>query len=203
MLHLAVKRNSIELVTLLISNRVHVKAKCNNGFSALDHAAWNSNIELISVLLRTGALKSDKCYIDSSLLSPDFTLNKFYPKYNFKELNQINSLNFEPNKEVHIKVTRLSEYGERYKLFVIKKNTFENKFNLKEYGITLVKDRNKIVIDNLKWNGLAKKAGVEIGDIVSEFKVENLDRPNKAFVYPIALILLFIFGYLNYKRKLN
>ncbi len=141
--------------------------------------------------------------ISISLLSPDFTLNKFYPKYNFKELNQINSLNFEPNKEVHIKVTRLSEYGERYKLFVIQKNTFENKFNLKEYGITLVKDKNKIVIDNLKWNGLAKKAGVEIGDIVSEFKVENLDRPNKAFVYPIALILLFIFGYLNYKRKLS
>ncbi len=141
--------------------------------------------------------------ISISLLSPDFTLNKFYPKYNFKELNQINSLNFEPNKEVHIKVTRLSEYGERYKLFVIQKNTFENKFNLEEYGITLVKDKNKIVIDNLKWNGLAKKAGVEIGDIVSEFKVENLDRPNKAFVYPIALILLFIFGYLNYKRKLN
>ncbi len=141
--------------------------------------------------------------ISISLLSPDFTLNKFYPKYNFKELNQINSLNFEPNKEVHIKVTRLSEYGERYKLFVIQKNTFENNFNLEEYGITLVKDKNKVVIDNLKWNGLAKKAGVEIGDIVSEFKVENLDRPNKAFVYPIALILLFIFGYLNYKRKLN
>ena len=141
--------------------------------------------------------------ISISLLSPDFALNKFYPKYNFKEPNQINLINLEPNKEVHLKVTRLSEYGERYKLFVIKKNTFENKFNLEEYGITLVENENKITVDNLKWNGLAKKEGFEMGDIISEFKIENLDRPNKAIVYPIALIFLFIFGYLNYKRKLN
>ena len=141
--------------------------------------------------------------ISISLLSPDFALNKFYPKYNFKDLNQINLINLEPNKEVHLKVTRLSEYGERYKLFVIKKNTFKNKFNLEEYGVTLVKDENKIVVDNLKWNSLAEKEGFEIGDIVSEFKIENLDRPNKAIIYPFALMLLFIFGYLNYKRKLN
>jgi len=139
--------------------------------------------------------------ISISLLSPDFALNKFYPKYNFKELSQINLINLEPDKEIHLKVTRLSEYGERYKLFVIKKNVFENKFNLEEYGVILVKDENKIVVDNLKWNGLAKKEGFEIGDIISEFKIENLDRPNKAVVYPIALILLFVFGYLNYRRK--
>jgi len=141
--------------------------------------------------------------ISISLLSPDFALNKFYPKYNFKDLNKINLINLEPNKEVHLKVTRLSEYGERYKLFVIEKKTFEKKFNLEEYGITLIKNENKIVVDNLKWNGLAKKEGFEIGDIISEFKTENLDRPNKAVVYPIALIFLFIFGYLNYKRKSN
>ena len=40
-----------------------------------------------------------------------------------------------------------------------------------------------------------------MGDIISEFKTENLDRPNKFIVYPIAFLLLFIFGFLNYKRK--
>ena len=142
-------------------------------------------------------------FISISFLSPDFVLNKFYPKYDHKDLDNLYLVNLEPDKEVHLKVTRLSEYGERYKLFVIKKNTFENKFNLEEYGITLVENENKITVDNLKWNGLAKKEGFEMGDIISEFKIENLDRPNKAIVYPIALIFLFIFGYLNYKRKLN
>jgi len=139
--------------------------------------------------------------ISISLLSPDFALNRFYPKYDYKDLNNLNLVNLEPDKEVHLKVTRLSEYGERYKLFVIKKNTFENNFNLEKYGINLVKDENKIIVDTLKWNGLAKKEGFETGDLISELKIENLNRPNKAIVYPLALLLLIVFGYFNYKRK--
>ena len=100
-----------------------------------------------------------------------------------------------------MKITRLSEYGERYKLFVITKNTFENNYNIEEYGINLVKDENKIVVDILKQNSLAKKEGFKVGDFISEFKIENLDRPNKVIVYPFAILLLFIFGYLNYRRK--
>tara|TARA_Y100000758_G_scaffold50194_1_gene32213 strand:- start:214 stop:960 length:747 start_codon:yes stop_codon:yes gene_type:complete len=138
--------------------------------------------------------------ISISLLSPEFALNKFYPKYNYKELNNLHLVNLEPNKEVHFKVTRPSEYGERYKLFVIKKNTFEKNFNLDEYGVNLFKDGDKIVVDTLKWDGLAKKEGFEMGDIISEFKTENLDRPNKFIVYPFSFILLIIFGYFNYKE---
>ncbi len=136
-----------------------------------------------------------------SLLSPEFVLNKFYPKYEYKDFKNIHSVNLESNKEVHLKITRPSEYGERYKLFVIEKNTFEKNFNLEEYGINLKKDKKKIIVDNLKWNGLAKKQGFEIGDIINEFKIENLNRPNKRIIYPFAILLLFIFGYFNYRRK--
>ena len=98
-------------------------------------------------------------------------------------------------------MTRSGEYGERYELFVIKKNTFNNNYNIEEYGINLVKDENKIVVDTLKQNSLAKKEGFKAGDFISEFKIENLDRPNKIIVYPFAILLLFIFGYFNYRRK--
>ena len=138
--------------------------------------------------------------ISISLLSPEFALNKIYPKYNYKDLNQINLLELEPNKEVHIKVTRPSEYGERYKLFVINKNSFEKKYTLENYGINLIEDENRIVVDTIKWNGLAKKGGMEMGDIISELKIENLNRPNKGLVYPFSLGLLLIFGYLNYRN---
>ena len=140
-------------------------------------------------------------FISISLLSPEFVLNKFYPKYNYKDINQIQLLELDPKKEVRFKVTRPSEYGERYKLFVIEKNTFETKFNLDEYGISLIKEEKRIVVDNLKWNGKAKKSGFETGDFISELKVENLDRPNKRIIYPLAILLLIIFGYLNYRRK--
>ncbi|WP_435090335.1 TRAP transporter permease [Candidatus Pelagibacter bacterium nBUS_30] len=139
--------------------------------------------------------------ISLSLLSPEFVLNKFYPKYNYQDIDKINSVILDPKKEVRFKITRPSLYGERYKLFVIDKNTFENEYNLEEYGIILVKEENRTIVDNLKWNGQAKKSGFEMGDYISEFKIENTDRPNKRVIYPIAILLLIIFGYLNYRRK--
>ena len=139
--------------------------------------------------------------ISISLLSPDFVLNKFYPKYNYEQITKINLIKLDSTKEIQIKITRPSLYGERYKLFVISKNTFEDKFTLEDYGITLLKEDDKIIIDNLKWNGEAKKSGFEMGDYISEFKIENSDRPSKNIVYPIAILLLVVFGYFNLKRK--
>ncbi len=52
---------------------------------------------------------------------------------------------------------------ERYKLFVINKNTFETEYNIEQYGINLVREKDKIVVDTLKWNGEAKKSGFEMG----------------------------------------
>ncbi|MDC0030988.1 TRAP transporter permease [Candidatus Pelagibacter sp.] len=139
--------------------------------------------------------------ISISLLAPEFVLNKFYPKYNYKDINQIHLIKFDPSKEARFKVTRPSNYGERYKLFVIKKNTFETEYSLEEYGIELVREENRVVVDILQWNGEAKKSGFETGDFISEFKIENLDRPNKRIIYPLAIILLVVFGYFNSRRK--
>ena len=141
--------------------------------------------------------------ISISFLSPEFVLNKIYPKYNYLQFSNIDNVKFDSKKEVRIKVTRVSEYGERYKLFVIEKNTFEDDFNLEDYGINLIKENNLTIVDTLKWNGLAKKSGLEMGDYVTELKIENLDRPDKKIVYPIAFICLVFFGYLNKKRDTN
>jgi len=144
-------------------------------------------------------------FISLSFLSPDFVLNKFYPKFDYSQLqiNNLEMVNLKPNRDVHIKITRRTEYGDRYKLFVIKKGSFDKNYSLEEYGIELVDEKGRMIIDKVKWNGLAKKSGIEMGDMISEFKIENLERPNKAIIYPFALILLFGFGFLNYKRGRN
>ena len=139
--------------------------------------------------------------ISISLLRPDFILNKFIPKYNFQDLSQNQELILKSDNELRIKVTRQTEYGERYKLFVIPKNSFNENYDLEKLGISLASKGKKIYIDNLKWNGLAKKIGLSIDDQITEFKVENLNRPNKAIVYPFAFIIFIIFGYLNFRRK--
>ena len=76
-------------------------------------------------------------------------------------------------------MTRVTEYGERYKLFVIEKNQFENEYNLEQYGATLITKNDKLVIDKLDWKGEAKKSGIQMGDIISNFKIENTNRPKK------------------------
>ena len=139
--------------------------------------------------------------ISISLLAPEFVLNKFYPKYNYMDINKIHLMKVDFNKEARFKVTRPSNYGERYKLIVIKKNTFETEYSLEQYGLSLIREENRVIVDTLQWNGSAKKSGFETGDYISEFKIENADRPNKGIIYPIAILLLIIFGYLNYRRK--
>ena len=108
-----------------------------------------------------------------------------------------------PNSDVHIKVTRRTEYGDRYKLFVIEKNRFDENYSLQDFGINLIDQEGETIIDTLDWKGMAKKDGMEAGDVITEFKIENLNRPNKGVVYPFAMLLLIIFGFLNYKRKIN
>ena len=141
--------------------------------------------------------------ISLSFLAPDFVLNKFYPKFNEQKLSTdvIQNLTFNPKKEVHIKITRLTGYGERYKLFVIDKNKFKENYKLENYGINLIEQDSKLIVDKLDWKGEAKKSGIQMGDIISNFKIENPDRPNKAIIYPFALTFLLFFGYLNYRRK--
>jgi hypothetical protein len=141
--------------------------------------------------------------ISLSFLRPGFVLDKFYPKFEYTplQINNLEMVNLKSDHDVHIKVTRNTDYGERYKLFVIKKNSFGKNYSLKDYGINLVDQEGKMIIDTLDWKGFAKKSGIEMGDIITEFKIENLDRPNKGIVYPFALLFLIGFGYLNYRRK--
>ena len=78
-------------------------------------------------------------FISLSFLAPEFGLNKFSPKYNQQELSakKIQSLYFDIVQGKTYKITRRTEYGDRYKLFVIDKGIFDKDFNLENYGLSL------------------------------------------------------------------
>ena len=136
-----------------------------------------------------------------SLFRPGYILDKFYPKFEKQvlQVDKLNTFEFDPKREVHIKVTRRTEYGDRYKLFVIEKDSFDKKFNFEEYGVNLINEDGRLTVDTLKWNGLAKKSGFETDDVISELKIENLNRPSKSIVYPFSFLLIAIFGYINFR----
>ena len=141
--------------------------------------------------------------ISMALFRPGFIMDQFSPEFNQVQLNtnSINEFKFNKDQNVQIKVTRQTAYGPRYKMFEIKKNEIENNFSIEEFGINVATQDNQIIIDTLKWNGEAKKKGLETGDIINEIRIENIDRPNKDWVYPFALIFLGFAGYYNYRKK--
>ena len=141
--------------------------------------------------------------ISLSLFRPGFILDQFHPKFSQIENNIdfFKNKKFKNDEKVQIKVTRETAYGPRYKMFEISKNSFNQNFSLEEYGLNLSLKDNKIIVDTLKWNGLAKKSGFETDDILTEVKIENKNRPNKNIIYPFSLLLLLLFGYLNYRKK--
>jgi TRAP transporter 4TM/12TM fusion protein len=141
--------------------------------------------------------------ISMALFRPGFIMDQFAPEFNQVQLNtnSINEFKFNKDQNVQIKITRQTAYGPRYKMFEIKKNEIENNFSIEEFGINVATQDDQIIIDTLKWNGEAKKKGLETGDIINEIRIENVDRPNKDWVYPFALIFLGCAGYYNYRKK--
>ena len=141
--------------------------------------------------------------ISLSLFRPGLILDQFHPEFNQvkKNIEILKNKKFKSDEKIQIKVTRETAYGPRYKMFEISKNSFNQSFTFEEYGINLTMKENKIIIDTLKWNGLAKKSGFETDDILTEVKIENKNRPNKNIIYPFSLLLLLLFGYLNYRKK--
>ena len=141
--------------------------------------------------------------IAMSLFRPGFILDKFYPEYNTKNLSSenIRLATFKPDEMVRIKITRQSNYGKRYKLFEIPENKFNKDFQIKDLGIEVSDKEGKLVIEFLQWNAVATQVGLVVGDTIDEFKTVNPDRPNKAIIYPFALLLLLIFGYSNFRRS--
>ena len=143
--------------------------------------------------------------IAMSLFRPGLVLDQFYPEFNEKKLTveNIKQVSFIPNETIRLKITRQTNYGPRYKLFEVKEDQFKKNFAIYDIGIGLIDKDKKLTVDFLKWNGLAKKMGIEIGDVIDEFKTKNPNRPDKKVVYPFALILLGLFGFANYKREKN
>ena len=141
--------------------------------------------------------------IAMSLFRPGFILDQFYPEYNTKNLSSenIRLATFKPDEIVRIKITRQSNYGKRYKLFEIPENKLNKDFQIKDLGIEVSDKEGKLVIEFLQWNAVATQVGLVVGDTIDEFKTVNPDRPNKAIIYPFALLLLLIFGYSNFRRS--
>ena len=135
-------------------------------------------------------------FVIVALFRPDFILDRFSPSFAPLELDQIVSGNaiLPPDRTVRLHIIRETNYGDRFKLYRLQSPAFDDLRPLAEvWGGNLQREENgRYSISDLAFMGAAEKAGIAFGDYVTSIDIEQVDRPPKEIIYPIALLILSI-----------
>ena len=132
-----------------------------------------------------------------ALFRPDFLMDRLYPQFiplNLSEVATGTNSAVPTDRAVRLHVTRETEYGDRFKLFVIpadEPGTQPAEPLGDRIGATLeIEADQRAYISNTEFNGPGEKLGLTFGDYITAIDVEQSDRPAKEWVYPFGLLLL-------------
>lgn len=128
------------------------------------------------------------------LFRPDFVLNQVSPDFAPLEIRALEAVPAaaEPGTKMRIRVVRPTEYGDRFKMFVIDAPPGPQGRPLAaRFGLSLAPAGDDgFEIADVAFMGPAEKAGLAFGDVVTGVEVERLGRPAKEVVYPLGLAAL-------------
>ena len=135
------------------------------------------------------------------LFRPDFFLNQIYPDFASVNVGAFVSDELQVKKGLKVRVhtTRETEYGDRFRLFVL--TAPGGPAGQKSFGIKLARDGGRYNVGDLAITGPAAKAKMDFGDIVTAIDVEQTGRPPKELVYPIVLSILAGIFWLQVRRR--
>ena len=127
------------------------------------------------------------------LFRPGFFMDQIAPPFEPVAFEAFVSSEFKPEtgRKVRLHVTRETNYGDRYKLFVLETPVDQAATASEIFGIGLAKEEDgRYSVVDLAWNGIAEQTGITWGDYVSGVDVEQIDVPPKELIYPVGLVLL-------------
>jgi TRAP-type uncharacterized transport system fused permease subunit len=131
-----------------------------------------------------------------SLFRPDAIMNRIYPEFQPVDISTLATSKtiVLTDRAIRLHITRETEYGDRFKLFVIPaiKSGGKNEMTLDlRTGITLSPDTDgRFTVSDTQFNGIGEKAGIRLGDIATAVDVKQVDRPAKEWVFPFGFLLL-------------
>ena len=132
-----------------------------------------------------------------ALFRPDALMDRVFPQYAVVEFSQIISddgSKLPTDRAIRLHVTRETEYGDRFKLFVIPppETPAASEQNLSEHaGLTItLEDDDRLRVSNTVFNGPAEAVGITFGDYITAADVEQTGRPAKEWIYLIGFALL-------------
>ncbi|MEE2803737.1 MAG: TRAP transporter permease [Pseudomonadota bacterium] len=150
---------------------------------------WYENVLLLLVTL--------------ALFRPDALMNLVFPEFEQARLDHFvaGKLETVPGQKMRLHVTRETDYGDRYKLFVFE--TAPVRSTLKDsYGLDLSQGRDgRWSVDNLAYMGIAEKTGLEFGDFLTAVDIEQPTRPARQWIYLPAGLLLVLTVLAQFRRR--
>ena len=125
------------------------------------------------------------------LFRPDFLLDRAYPAFASADIKRAvkGELAIDNGVTFRIHVVRETDYGDRFKLFLLKSSGTPGLYS---YGLELGKIKNgRYPVTNVAFNSVAAKAGIRpYEDYVTDIDVEQRGRPAKEWIYLLALLVL-------------
>ena len=140
-------------------------------------------------------------FVTVSMFRPDFIMNRVFPEYTSIEQDLSKSIQYEEERKLRLQVTRYTDYGERYKMFVfpIEPNTKASVLEIS--GLELEKnDDDNFEVVNLVFMGPAEQKGMDFFDEVTRIEISSLDRPAKEYVYLVGFLVLLLTFYSQRRR---
>ena len=141
-----------------------------------------------------------------SLFRPDAIMNRIYPEYqpiDFATLASNKTL-VPANGAIRLHITRETEYGDRFKLFVIQAPKPNDKTAVtldQRTGLTLTPTADgRFNVSSTQFKGVGEKAGVKFGDYVTLVDVKQQDRPAKEWAYCLGFLILGLILYFQFKK---
>lgn len=141
--------------------------------------------------------------ISFAFFRPDALLEQIYPAYVSAPFERFvtGEIQVESEQKLRLHVTRETNYGDRYKLFVFE-NPGELETKTNPYGVSLGQNNeDRWYVADLVYGGMAEKAGLDYGDFVTGVDLEQLDRPPKEWVYVPAIFMLILLLLLQRHRR--
>ena len=140
-----------------------------------------------------------------SLFRPDFVLNQVKPEFSSIGIAEVEAApsQIPTDRKVRLHVVRSTDYGDRYKLFVISPPTTEGQRSLAQrIGVEIAPaEGGGFEVADTEFNGPAEKAGLTFGDRITDIDVEQVDRPPKEIVYLLGLAALGLVLLSQYRRR--
>ena len=143
-------------------------------------------------------------FVTVSMFRPDFIMNRIYPEYAKFEQSITEPIEYLEERKIRLKVTRYTDYGERYKMFAFLVEPNTNSSLTEITGLELEKnEKQNYEVTNLAFMGEAEEKGMDFYDEVTRIEINSLNRPAKEYVYLIGLLTLFIVVFFQRRRMLR